>query len=100
GGVRLHAQEARRVDDHRRGDLRVVPAIAPVIGRRLLLALLALAPCAPDAAVAQTGPRLTVPPGFAIDVFADGVGSVRLMALDPAGTLLAADAPRGRVIAR
>lgn len=77
----------------------MVPAIAPVIGRRLLLALLALAACAPDAAVAQTGPRLTVPPGFAIDVFADGVGSVRLMALDPAGTLLVSEPAQGRVIA-
>jgi glucose/arabinose dehydrogenase len=71
-----------------------------VIARRLLLGLLlALAAGAPDAVTAQTGPRLQVPPGFAIDVFADGVGSVRLMALDPAGTLLVSEPADGRVIA-
>jgi glucose/arabinose dehydrogenase len=71
-----------------------------VIARRLLLGLLlALSARAPDAATAQTGPRLSVPPGFAIDVFADGVGSVRLMALDPAGTLLVSEPAEGRVIA-
>jgi glucose/arabinose dehydrogenase len=78
----------------------VVPARASVIARRLLLGLLlALAAGAPDAVTAQTGPRLQVPPGFAIDVFADGVGSVRLMALDPAGTLLVSEPADGRVIA-
>ena len=65
----------------------MVPAIAPVIARRLLLSgLLALSIWRTDPAPAQTGPRFTLPPGFAIDVFADGVGSIRLMALDPAGT--------------
>jgi glucose/arabinose dehydrogenase len=78
----------------------VVPARASVIARRLLLGLLlALSARAPDAATAQTGPRLSVPLGFAIDVFADGVGSVRLMALDPAGTLLVSEPAEGRVIA-
>jgi len=73
----------------------VVQAVAPVIARvGLLLGLLLL----PGAAAAQ-GPRLTVPPGFAIDVFADRVGSVRFMAVDPAGTLLVSEPSRGRVLA-
>jgi glucose/arabinose dehydrogenase len=74
----------------------VVQAIAPVIARLLLLlGLLGL----PGAAAAQMGPRLTVPPGFAIDVFAKDVGSVRFMAVDPAGTLLVSEPSRGRVLA-
>ena len=77
----------------------MVPAIARVIARPLRLGLLVLVAWAPEAALAQTGPRLTVPPGFAIDVFADGVGSVRFMALDPAGTLLVSEPAHGRVIA-
>src|SRR4029077_5160402 len=103
GGVRLHAQEARRVDDHRRGDLRVVPAVAPVMAPRALapglLALGLLAATLPGSAAAQSGPKLTVPPGFAIDVFADKVGSVRFMAIDPAGTLLVSEPSAGRVLA-
>ena len=102
GGVRLHAQEARRVDDHRRGDLRVVPAVAPVIASRRASAVLALgllAAALPGVAEAQGGPKLTVPPGFAIDVFADKVGSVRFMAIDPAGTLLVSEPSAGRVLA-
>lgn len=77
----------------------MVPAIAPVIARRLLLSgLLALSIWRPDPAAAQTGPRFTLPPGFAIDVFADGVGSIRLMAFDPAGTILVSEPSRGRVL--
>lgn len=68
---------------------QVRPALA------LLLALLAW----PTAAGAQTGPHLKVPAGFAIEVFAAGVGSPRLMALDPAGTLLVSEPARGRVLA-
>jgi glucose/arabinose dehydrogenase len=70
-----------------------------VIARLPLLGLLAFSVWGSSAATAQTGPRLSVPPGFAIDVFADGVGSVRLMALDPAGTLLVSEPARDRVIA-
>ena len=50
-------------------------------------------------AAAQGGPKLKVPPGFAIDVFADKVGSVRFMAVDPAGTLLVSEPSAGRVLA-
>jgi glucose/arabinose dehydrogenase len=78
----------------------MVPAVAPLTARRLLLSgLLALSIWGSAPAAAQTGPRFTLPPGFAIDVFADGVGSVRLMALDPAGTILVSEPSRGRVIA-
>ena len=64
-----------------------------------LLALGLLAAAMPGAADAQGGPKLKVPPGFAIDVFADKVGSVRFMAIDPAGTLLVSEPSAGRVLA-
>ena len=50
-------------------------------------------------AAAQGGPKLKVPPGFAIDVFADKVGGVRFMAVDSAGTLLVSEPSAGRVLA-
>jgi glucose/arabinose dehydrogenase len=79
----------------------VVQAVAPVIAARAsaLLALGLLAAALPGAADAQGGPKLKVPPGFAIDVFADKVGSVRFMAIDPAGTLLVSEPSAGRVLA-
>jgi len=80
----------------------VVQAIAPVIAPRRAAALLALGLLAlglPGVADAQGGPKLKVPPGFAIDVFADNVGSVRFMAVDPAGTLLVSEPSAGRVLA-
>ena len=81
----------------------MVQAIAPVIAPRALapglLALGLLAATLPGPAAAQSGPKLTVPPGFAIDVFADKVGSVRFMAIDPAGTLLVSEPSAGRVLA-
>jgi len=81
----------------------VVPAIAPVMAPRALppglLALGLLAATLLGPAAAQGGPKLTVPPGFAIDVFADKVGSVRFMVIDPAGTLLVSEPSAGRVLA-
>jgi len=80
----------------------VVQAVAPVIAARRASALLALgllAAAMPGAADAQGRPKLKVPPGFAIDVFADKVGSVRFMAIDPAGTLLVSEPSAGRVLA-
>ena len=81
----------------------MVQAIAPVMAHRALapglLALGLLAAMLPGPAAAQRGPKLTVPPGFAIDVFADKVGSVRFMAVDPAGTLLVSEPSAGRVLA-
>jgi glucose/arabinose dehydrogenase len=73
----------------------VVHAVAPVIARSLLVPLAAL--LLPAAAGAEA--QLKVPPGFHVEVFASGVGSVRLMALDPAGTLLVSVPSRGRVLA-
>ena len=80
----------------------MVQAVAPVIATRRAAALLALgllAAALPGVADAQGGPKLKVPPGFAIDVFADKVGSVRFMAVDPAGTLLVSEPSAGRVLA-
>ena len=79
----------------------MVPAVAPVIASRraAVLALGLLAAALPGVAHAQGGPKLKVPPGFAIDVFADKVGSVRFMAVDPAGTLLVSEPSAGRVLA-
>ena len=80
----------------------MVQAVAPVIASRRASALLALgllAAALPGVADAQGGPKLKVPPGFAIDVFADKVGSVRFMAIDPAGTLLVSEPSAGRVLA-
>ena len=80
----------------------MVQAVAPVIAARRASALLALgllAAAMPGAADAQGRPKLKVPPGFAIDVFADKVGSVRFMAIDPAGTLLVSEPSAGRVLA-
>ena len=80
----------------------MVQALAPVIASRrasTLLALGLLAAALPGTAEAQGGPKLKVPPGFAIDVFADKVGSVRFMAIDPAGTLLVSEPSAGRVLA-
>lgn len=62
---------------------------------RLLLLLAAL--LRPGAAGAQV--QLKVPPGFHVDVFAADLGGVRLMVLDPAGTLLVSVPSRGRVLA-
>ena len=79
----------------------MVPAVAPVIASRraAVLALGLLAAGLPGVAHAQGGPKLKVPPGFAIDVFADKVGSVRFMAVDSAGTLLVSEPSTGRVLA-
>ena len=80
----------------------MVQAVAPVIASRRASAVLALgllAAALPGVADAQGGPKLKVPPGFAIDVFADKVGSVRFMAIDPAGTLLVSEPSAGRVLA-
>jgi glucose/arabinose dehydrogenase len=80
----------------------VVQALAPVIARRRATALVALGllvAALPGIAAAQGGPKIKVPPGFVIDVFADKVGSVRFMAVDPAGTLLVSEPSAGRVLA-
>jgi len=45
------------------------------------------------------GMPLALPPGFSISVFAKGLGSPRVMALDPEGNLLVSIPSRGRVVA-
>ena len=47
---------------------------------------------------AQQG-KITVPPGFQVDVFAAPLASARFMTLDPAGTLLVSLPRQGRVVA-
>jgi glucose/arabinose dehydrogenase len=42
---------------------------------------------------------LQVPPGFRISTFATGLGAPRMMALDPAGTLLLSIPSEGRIVA-
>jgi len=59
----------------------------------LLGPILAVTPCFADPAF------VTLPPGFAIETFASGLGSPRFMTLDPAGTLLVSIPSQGRVVA-
>jgi len=77
----------------------VAPADARLIRRGVTALALSLVLLGLPAPAAAQGPRLTVPAGFAIDVFSDAVGSPRFMALDPAGTLLVSEPARGRVLA-
>jgi glucose/arabinose dehydrogenase len=72
----------------------VVQAGAQVTARLLLLLAALLLP-----GVAGAQVQLKVPPGFHVDVFAADLGGVRLMVLDPAGTLLVSVPSRGRVLA-
>jgi glucose/arabinose dehydrogenase len=46
----------------------------------------------------DTPQTLTVPPGFAIDVFADGLTGVRTLRLGPDGLLYAVQSRRGRIV--
>jgi glucose/arabinose dehydrogenase len=82
-------REAAQEDPHRGVGRVFIARFAAVVVLLLL----------PAAAGGQAGPQLTVPKGFAIDVFAERVGSVRFMAIDPAGTLLVSEPARGRVLA-
>jgi glucose/arabinose dehydrogenase len=73
-----------------------------LISRTLIaLSLLAVvgfaqAPAAPDPPAPAP---LTVPPGFAVSVFASGLTGARLMTVSPEGVLLVARRPRHEVIA-
>jgi glucose/arabinose dehydrogenase len=44
-------------------------------------------------------PQITVPPGFAVSVFASGFDRARFMAVDPRGTLLLSDPGAGKIVA-
>ena len=52
------------------------------------------------AAVATAeAPPLALPPGFRVEVIADGLGAPRMLALDPSGTLLVSISNQGRIVA-
>jgi glucose/arabinose dehydrogenase len=63
--------------------------------RRLLPALVLLWLVVPAAGQS----RLTVPPGFQIDVFAPPITGARFMTLDPKGTLLLSTPRQGKIVA-
>ena len=65
--------------------------------RRLVLALVVGLPLLALPAGGQQ--RISVPPGFHIDVFAAPLSGARFMTLDPAGTLLLSLPRQGRVVA-
>jgi len=60
----------------------------------LVLAVAALTPPA-----TADEPKITVPAGFHVGVFASGLGGARFMAVDPAGTLLVSIPRESRVVA-
>lgn len=49
--------------------------------------------------VQKPGNPLNLPPRFSLSVFADNLGSPRVLALDPEGTLLASIPAQGRIVA-
>src|SRR5260370_22979213 len=71
-------------------------AVAGTLTRPVLGALLLLLAAA---AAADEPARITLPPGFRIDLYAKGFGATRFMTLDPAGTLLVSTPREGRVVA-
>jgi glucose/arabinose dehydrogenase len=68
---------------------------APVPVKLLLVAALL---AAPSPSAGDSAP-IAVPPGFRVEVVAEGLGSPRALALDPSGTLLVSIPSRGRVVA-
>jgi glucose/arabinose dehydrogenase len=68
---------------------------------RLACLLLVLAGCAvdPRAAPPDDQARLRVPPGFAIQIFAEDLLRPRFLAVDPRGTLLVSVPRSGRILA-
>ncbi len=75
----------------------MVQRLIPIRGARLTALLLGVLALALPAAAQE--PRITLPPGFRIGVFASGLGAPRFMAVDPAGTLLLSIPGQGRVVA-
>ncbi|MBI1755388.1 PQQ-dependent sugar dehydrogenase [Candidatus Azambacteria bacterium] len=49
--------------------------------------------------VNATGIPLTLPPGFSISIYAQGLGGPRVLSYDPTGTLLASIPSKGKVVA-
>jgi len=52
-----------------------------------------------SAAIASEPPPIVLPPGFRLELVADGLGAPRMLALDPSGTLLVSIPDQGRVVA-
>ena len=71
-------------------------ALSPVAPARALAAAALVLSAAGAAAAA---PKLTLPQGFVIQEFAAGLAGPRLLAVDPAGTLLVSLPRAGRVVA-
>jgi glucose/arabinose dehydrogenase len=65
----------------------------------LLAGLLILGLPQESARSSDADPPLDLPPGFAADVFAGGLGSPRALAVDPAGTLVTSLSAQGKVVA-
>jgi glucose/arabinose dehydrogenase len=63
-----------------------------IMGLTILLTLFAL-PALPQES------RVTLPPGFRLELFASGLSGARFMTLDPSGTLLVSLPRQGRVVA-
>lgn len=61
----------------------------------------AITPPAGDIAaeINSTDMPLTLPPGFAISIFAEGLGSPRVITHDPTGTILASIPKQGKIVA-
>jgi glucose/arabinose dehydrogenase len=52
-----------------------------------------------EANAQQSADPVKLPPGFSISIFADNLGSPRVLALDPEGALLASIPSQGRIVA-
>src|SRR6266542_1376951 len=73
------------------------PQMVRLIRLRLAMLVLAVAALTPPATADE--PKITVPAGFHVGVFASGLGGARFMAVDPAGTLLVSIPRESRVVA-
>src|SRR4030042_5630302 len=56
-------------------------------------------PVSPQPGTNSTGLPLTIPDGFSISIFADNLGSPRVIAWDPDGVMLVSVPSAGRIVA-
>jgi glucose/arabinose dehydrogenase len=87
----IGASAPLRIPDLASPTVTVAPLVAAVVA---LLGTLGAA----GAAVAESLP-IVLPPGFRVELVADGLGAPRMLALDAAGTLLASIPDQGRIVA-
>jgi glucose/arabinose dehydrogenase len=73
------------------------PQMVRLIRLRVAMLVMAVGALAPPATADE--PKITVPAGFHVGVFASGLGGARFMAVDPAGTLLVSIPRESRVVA-